>query len=92
MTDCRRACIQRLRFPLTDKPNVAIGGLNNPQAKVACRNGHMYARRIMDVIYPNANEAPLREAEEGVVRLSLVHYNTMEEVERCIEAIKTCLS
>jgi selenocysteine lyase/cysteine desulfurase len=66
------------------------------QAKIACRNGHMYARRLMDHVYPDDSQSamrenPLREADGGVVRLSLVHYNTMDEVERCIAALDRIL-
>lgn len=67
------------------------------QAKIACRNGHMYARRLMDYVYPDDSqvalrENPLRVADGGVVRLSLVHYNSVEEMERCIAALDTILA
>lgn len=51
----------------------------------------MYARRIMDVVYPDAKDAAKREADAGVVRVSLVHYNNIAEVERCIAALKAVL-
>ena len=60
-------------------------------AKIACRSGHMYARRLMDAVYPDSADAHKREAEWGVVRVSLAHYNTMEEVERCIAALEAFL-
>jgi cysteine desulfurase family protein (TIGR01976 family) len=46
---------------------------------IGIRNGHMYAYRLC--------EALGIEPEDGVVRVSLVHYNTMEEIDRLIEAI-----
>eukprot|EP00054_Salpingoeca_dolichothecata_P011664 m.64721 g.64721 ORF g.64721 m.64721 type:complete len:414 (-) comp19572_c0_seq1:81-1322(-) len=49
-------------------------------AKVACRNGHMYSARLLE---------PLGLSSQGVVRISLVHYNTMEEVERFCEVLGT---
>lgn len=60
-------------------------------AKIACRSGHMYARRLMDAIYPDSADAHKREADWGVVRVSLAHYNTAEEVERFIAALDAFL-
>jgi len=53
------------------------------EAKIGASAGHYYAYRLMQAL----NIVP----EEGVVRLSLVGYNTAAEVARCIEAIKTAL-
>jgi cysteine desulfurase family protein (TIGR01976 family) len=43
---------------------------------VAIRHGHMYAYRLC--------EALELDPEDGVVRISLVHYNTLEEIDRVI--------
>lgn len=43
---------------------------------IGIRHGHMYAYHLC--------EAAGLEPEDGVVRTSLVHYNTMEEIERLI--------
>lgn len=48
-------------------------------AGVGIRYGHMYAYRLCEAI----GIPP----EPGVVRVSFVHYNTMEEVERLIKAL-----
>lgn len=50
--------------------------------QVAVRNGHMYSKRLL--------EALGIEPEDGVVRASFVHYNTLEEVERLIAALEAC--
>ena len=52
--------------------------------KIACRNGHMYAYRLLDALGINP--------QDGVVRLSAVHYNTPNEIERCIQALDSILS
>ncbi len=44
---------------------------------IGIRHGHMYAYHLC--------EAAGLDPEDGVVRTSLVHYNTMEEIERLIE-------
>jgi cysteine desulfurase family protein (TIGR01976 family) len=50
---------------------------------IGIRNGHMYAYRLC--------EALGLDPEDGVVRVSLVHYNTVEEIDRLIEVFETVL-
>ncbi|MCW5937662.1 MAG: cysteine desulfurase-like protein [Fimbriimonadaceae bacterium] len=50
---------------------------------VAIRHGHMYAYRLCEALGLNV--------EDGVVRVSAVHYNTPEEVERLIEVLDRVL-
>jgi selenocysteine lyase/cysteine desulfurase len=51
---------------------------------IACRNGHMYAYRLC--------EALGLDLADGVVRLSLVHYNAMDEVDRLLDALDAVLT
>lgn len=44
------------------------------------RNGHMYSMRLCETM-----GIPV---DDGVVRVSAVHYNTMDEIERLIEALE----
>ena len=48
-------------------------------AKVAIRNGHFYAHRLISDLGI--------EPDDGVVRVSMAHYNTAQEVERLITAL-----
>lgn len=50
---------------------------------IAIRHGHMYAYHLC--------EALGLDPEDGVVRVSFVHYNTPEEIERLIEVLDGCL-
>ena len=50
-------------------------------AKVSCGHGNFYAHRLTEAVGLNA--------EDGVVRLSMVHYNTMEEVDRAIDVLQS---
>jgi cysteine desulfurase family protein (TIGR01976 family) len=50
---------------------------------IAIRNGHMYAYHLC--------EALGLDPEDGVVRISLVHYNTPKEIERLIEVLERAL-
>jgi len=51
---------------------------------IGIRRGHMYAYHLC--------EAAGLDPEDGVVRVSLVHYNTMEEIERLIEVFNAVLT
>lgn len=50
---------------------------------IAIRHGHMYAYRLC--------EAAGLDPDDGVVRISLVHYNTMEEIDRLITVLHGAL-
>jgi selenocysteine lyase/cysteine desulfurase len=52
------------------------------RAGLGIRHGHFYAPRLV---------AALGLKSEGVVRVSLAHYNTLEEVDRLILALEPAL-
>ncbi len=51
--------------------------------KIACRNGNMYAYRLVSDLGVDIND--------GVVRLSAVHYNTVAEIDKCIQVLDSIL-
>lgn len=51
--------------------------------RIGIRHGHFYAKRLVDAL--GHGEC------DGVVRVSMVHYNTVEEVERLIAALEGVL-
>jgi len=51
--------------------------------KIAARHGHVYAVRLLEDLGVNPTE--------GVVRISLAHYNTVDEVERLGKALDEAL-
>ncbi|KAF8235510.1 selenocysteine lyase [Tricholoma matsutake] len=53
---------------------------------VGIRYGHFYAFTLIDELSPKIDPA------DGVVRISLVHYNTVEEVNRIIDLLKEVLA
>lgn len=59
--------------PAQKKPSAIVKRL--AENFIAVRNGHFYARRCIESL-------GIKDPEEGVIRVSLVHYNTEEEVER----------
>ena len=50
---------------------------------IAAGNGNFYAARLL-------GKAGITDIEDGVLRISFSHYNTAEEVDRVIDALKDC--
>jgi selenocysteine lyase/cysteine desulfurase len=55
-------------------------------AQIGIRCGHFYAYTLVDTLSPKVN------VNDGVVRISLIYYNTIEEVERIVEILKEVLA
>jgi selenocysteine lyase/cysteine desulfurase len=53
---------------------------------VGIRFGHFYAYTLVSEL------EGMQDVEDGVVRISLVHYNTLEEVKRIVELLKEVLA
>jgi cysteine desulfurase family protein (TIGR01976 family) len=51
------------------------------EANLSCRFGHMYAARLADYLKVNKTG--------GVVRVSLCHYNTEEEIDRLLDLLES---
>ncbi len=54
--------------------------------QVGIRYGHFYAYTLVDTLEPKV------DVNDGVVRISLVHYNTVEEVQRIIGILEEALA
>jgi len=52
------------------------------ESDIAVRNGHFYAVRCLESL-------GFQNTDEGIVRVSLVHYNTVEEVSRLVKGLES---
>ncbi|PPQ94697.1 hypothetical protein CVT25_009552 [Psilocybe cyanescens] len=59
-----------------------IVGIFDKNGGIGIRYGHFYAHTLVDELSPKLN------TDDGVVRISLVHYNTVEEVHKIIAVLK----
>jgi len=50
---------------------------------IAAGNGNFYATRLL-------GKAGIKDIEDGVLRISFSHYNTTDEVDRVVDALKEC--
>ncbi|KAG0695145.1 pyridoxal phosphate-dependent transferase [Suillus ampliporus] len=55
-------------------------------AQIGIRYGHFYAYSLID------NLRPKLDVDDGVVRISFVHYNTVEEVEKIVDVLREVLA
>jgi len=55
------------------------------EGNIGIRYGHFYAYGLV------VNAVPKLDTDDGVVRISLVHYNTVEEVERIVGVLRRVL-
>jgi selenocysteine lyase/cysteine desulfurase len=63
---------------LRSKPDIdAIEAMSN----YGCRSGHFYSKRLCNDVLKIA------DADDGVIRCSLLHYNTVEEVEGLVKVL-----
>jgi cysteine desulfurase family protein (TIGR01976 family) len=58
------------------------------QRRFGVRYGHFYAYRLCARL---AEAGVLHDTEDGVTRVSLLHYNTIEEIDRLIDCLDTLL-
>lgn len=63
-----------------------IVALFDKKGNMGIRYGHFYAYTLVDSLQPKI------DVNDGVVRISLVHYNTVEEVQTLIEVLKEALA
>jgi len=55
------------------------------KGNLGIRYGHCYAYTLVDTLEPKV------DVDEGLVRISLLHYNTIEEVDRLVEVLDEAL-
>ncbi len=70
--------VPTISFTIAGKKSSEIPPLVDPY-NIGIRWGDFYARRLIDDLGLSSND--------GIVRVSMVHYNTMEEVEKLIDVL-----
>ena len=51
------------------------------ERQIAVRNGHFYALRCLEAL-------GIEDTDDGIIRISLVHYNSVEDVDRLVDGLK----
>lgn len=77
---------RKLRVPVISfrvKGQSSIGVIDAIEAKsdYGCRSGHFYSKRLCETVLG------ISDGDDGVVRCSLLHYNTVQEVEGLVKVL-----
>ncbi|KAL0066660.1 hypothetical protein AAF712_006263 [Marasmius tenuissimus] len=77
--------VPTISFVVEGRKSKDIVKVFDSKGGIGIRYGHFYAYHLID------NLQPKLDTEDGVVRISFVHYNTVQEVEKIIEVLKEVL-
>jgi cysteine desulfurase family protein (TIGR01976 family) len=77
---------RKLRIPVISwkvKGQSSLGVIDAIEARsnFGCRSGHFYSKRLCE------NVLGISDGDDGVIRCSLLHYNTVEEVEGLVKVL-----
>lgn len=81
---------RKLRVPVISfgvKGRTSLGVIDaiEAQSNFGCRSGHFYSKRLCE------NVLGIQDGDDGVVRCSLLHYNTADEVEGLVKVLDQVL-
>lgn len=79
--------VATISFAHRTKRSAEIAKAANEQG-LGIRYGHFYAYRLCERL---TREEIIHDASDGVVRVSMLHYNTSDEVDRLIRCLDTLL-
>lgn len=75
-----------ISFSIRGKKASDVEGAIESRTKIGARAGHFYAKRMVDDILTG-----VEDKDDGVLRVSLCHYNTEEEITLFVETLKEVL-
>ncbi|RMD42569.1 hypothetical protein DV735_g2543, partial [Chaetothyriales sp. CBS 134920] len=77
----RKLRVPVISFTVTGLRSVDVVNKVEARSNYGIRNGHFYSKRLVgDVL-------GIKDADDGVVRCSLLHYNTVDEVEGLVQVL-----
>lgn len=71
-----------ISFRLKGHSSLAVIDAIEKRSNFGCRSGHFYSKRLCEQVLN------IKDADDGVIRCSLLHYNTKEEVEDLVHIIE----
>lgn len=71
-----------ISFRIKGHSSLAVIDAIEARSSFGCRSGHFYSKRLCEEVLD------IKDADDGVIRCSLLHYNTKEEVEGLVEVLK----
>ena len=77
----RKLRVPVISFRVKDQKSLGIIDAIEAKSNFGCRNGHFYSKRLCE------NVLAIPDGDDGVVRCSLLHYNTVEEVKGLVKVL-----
>ncbi|KAK5945532.1 hypothetical protein PMZ80_002737 [Knufia obscura] len=77
----RRLRVPVISFRIKGHSSLAVIDAVEAKSRYGCRNGHFYSKRLCDDVLG------IRDSDDGVIRCSLLHYNTREEVQGLVKVL-----
>ena len=77
----RKLRIPVISFRVNGQSSFGITDAIEARSNYGCRSGHFYSKRLCD------NVLGIPDSDDGVVRCSLLHYNTVAEVEGLVKVL-----
>ena len=77
----RKMRIPVISFRVKGQSSLGIIDAIEARSNFGCRNGHFYSKRLCETVLG------IPDGDDGVVRCSLLHYNTVEEVEGLVKVL-----
>ena len=77
----RKLRIPVISFRVKGQSSFAITDAIEARSNFGCRSGHFYSKRLCE------NVLAIPDGDDGVVRCSLLHYNTVDEVEGLVKVL-----
>lgn len=71
-----------ISFRIKGHSSLAVIDAIEAKSSYGCRSGHFYSKRLCEDVLG------IKDANDGVIRCSLLHYNTKEEVQGLVDVLK----
>ena len=71
-----------ISFRIKGHSSLAVIDAIEAKTNYGCRSGHFYSKRLCEDVLG------IKDGDDGVIRCSLLHYNTKEEVQGLVEVLK----
>lgn len=78
----RKLRVPVISFRVKGQSSFGITDAIEARSNFGCRSGHFYSKRLCEKVLG------IPDADDGVVRCSLLHYNTVEEVEGLVKVLE----
>ena len=77
----RKLRIPVISFRVKGQSSIGITDAIEARSDFGCRSGHFYSKRLCETVLG------IPDGDDGVVRCSLLHYNTVQEVEGLVKVL-----